>query len=113
MSIGKRIREIRGDLPRSEFADRIGVSPRSLERWEQDDTIPIGSALLKMRQNFGTDINWLLTGDRFPAEGSIAHAMEIMGEAQRHLAFLVRSGMSENTIMEMLSLTMAALESRR
>jgi transcriptional regulator with XRE-family HTH domain len=63
-SVGRRIRELRGfHMTQEEFARRIGVSQGHLsymERGEKEIGVEI---LLKISQEFGKSIEWLLTGD--------------------------------------------------
>jgi len=62
--VGLRIRNLRGDLPQSEFADRLGVDRKSVAGWEAGKRLPDGSSLLKLMSEFGADVNYLLTGRR-------------------------------------------------
>lgn len=52
---GSKIKRIRGkaELSQAEFAERIGVSVRTLQDWEQDRHTPRGAALalLKMAES--------------------------------------------------------------
>jgi transcriptional regulator with XRE-family HTH domain len=61
--VGRRIRELRGfDLTQQEFAARIGVSQGYLSSMENGD-VEVGAAiLLRIAQQYGKSIEWLLTG---------------------------------------------------
>jgi transcriptional regulator with XRE-family HTH domain len=61
--VGRRIRELRGfDLNQKEFAARIGVSQGYLSSME-NGVVEVGAAiLLRIAQQSGKSIEWLLTG---------------------------------------------------
>ena len=63
MSIGKRIKVIRGDLSRPEFGQKIGVSRAAVQNYETLDHIPKGDVLQRIHNEYGVDLNWLLTGE--------------------------------------------------
>jgi transcriptional regulator with XRE-family HTH domain len=62
-AVGRRIRELRGfDVKQRDFASRIDVSQPYLSSMERGDG-EIGVAiLLRISQEFGKSIEWLLTG---------------------------------------------------
>lgn len=59
---GQRIAALRGKLTQAGFAQRLGVSRKTVEGWEAGKVLPNGSSLLRMREAFGADINVLLDG---------------------------------------------------
>lgn len=60
--VGMRITELRGQLTKQEFASRLGVDRKTVERWEAGERLPDGSKLLKFVTEFGADVNYILTG---------------------------------------------------
>ena len=61
--VGRRIRELRGfDLTQEEFARRIGVSQNYLSTMEHGKVQIGAEILLRISQEFGKTIEWLLTG---------------------------------------------------
>ena len=61
---GRRIRELRGfDLTQEEFARRIGVSQNYLSTMEHGKVQIGAEILLKISQQFGKSIEWLLIGE--------------------------------------------------
>ncbi len=64
-AVGRRIRELRGfDLTQEEFARRVGISQNYLSSAERGK-FEIGAAiLLRISREFGTSIEWLLTGEQ-------------------------------------------------
>lgn len=60
--VGKRIRLLRGQLTQAEFAARLGVDRKSVVGWEAGKRLPDGASLLRLMQEFGADVNFLLTG---------------------------------------------------
>lgn len=61
-SVGQRVRAVRGEVSQSIFAARLGVDRKTVGRWESGDLMLSTASAIRMRQEFGTDINWLLTG---------------------------------------------------
>jgi len=62
--VGRRIRGLRGfDMTQEEFARRIGVSQNYLSTMEHGK-VEIGAViLLRISQEFGKSLEWLLTGE--------------------------------------------------
>jgi len=61
---GRRIRELRGfDMTQEEFARRIGVSQNYLSTMEHGKVQIGAEILLRISQEFGKSIEWLLTGE--------------------------------------------------
>lgn len=65
MSIGKRIEAVRkrAKLTQEAFADRLGFSRRSLHTWEKDLTPPPVVAVVKLREAFDIDPEWVIMGE--------------------------------------------------
>lgn len=61
---GGRIAELRGELTKQDFALRLGVDRKTVERWEAGERLPDGSKLLRLMTEFGADVNYILTGQR-------------------------------------------------
>jgi len=61
-TLGQRIRQIRGDLTQSEFADFLRIKQAMISRYEADKETPSPRILLRIAQFHGTSIAWLLTG---------------------------------------------------
>lgn len=62
-SIGQRVRELRGDASQANFAERLGVDRKTVGRWEAGDLLIGATSLIRLREAFGADINWVLTGN--------------------------------------------------
>ena len=61
--VGKRVRVLRGfDVTQDEFARRIGVSQSYLSAVERGKGEIGAEVLLAISREFGTSIEWLLTG---------------------------------------------------
>ncbi len=61
-SLGGRIRQLRGDLTQSEFADILRIKQAMISRYEADKETPSPRILLRIGQFSGRSIEWLLTG---------------------------------------------------
>jgi transcriptional regulator with XRE-family HTH domain len=61
-SVGRRIADLRGNQGVSEFAAVLGINRKTVTRWEADETLPDGASLLALKEKFGADPGWVLTG---------------------------------------------------
>ena len=67
LCIGRRIREMRGDITQAEFAERIGISQNYLSTMERGK-VEIGAEILVwISREFVKSVEWLLTGEGTPA----------------------------------------------
>jgi transcriptional regulator with XRE-family HTH domain len=62
MSMGNRLKKIRGDRSQREMAKALGVSPQTYSRYEKGDVAPPVAVLVKLRRKFKADLNELLNG---------------------------------------------------
>lgn len=60
-SIGGRLKLVRGATTQKEFAQELGISAASLQKYELNQSIPGGLALAKLTEK-QININWMLTG---------------------------------------------------
>jgi transcriptional regulator with XRE-family HTH domain len=65
-TISDRIKYVRGDLNQEDFAKKLGVSLGAVQNWEINEKIPKGDFLIRFREEFNVDINWLLKGEGDP-----------------------------------------------
>lgn len=67
---GSRIKLTRTQLGLSlqQLADRVGVTRKSLENWENDRSEPRGVKVMKLAGVLQVPMIWLLTGDNPPAQ---------------------------------------------
>lgn len=65
--IGERLESVRGSLGVVAFAESLGVNRRTIQRWEAGLAVPDGNSLLLLKEKFGVDPSWLLTGDMLGA----------------------------------------------
>jgi transcriptional regulator with XRE-family HTH domain len=62
-TVGRRVRGLRGfDMNQKDFASRIGVSQGYLSAMERGEGEIGAEILLRISQEFGKSIEWLLTG---------------------------------------------------
>lgn len=61
-SLGRRIAHVRGTMRQEDFAQRLGVSRKTLIRYESDERIPGADFLQAVASAFGVDGTWLLLG---------------------------------------------------
>lgn len=67
---GKFIAELRKDhgLTQEQFGEKIGVTNKTVSRWETGNYLPPADALMIMSELFGVSINELLSGKRLAQE---------------------------------------------
>ena len=70
VSIGKFISELRKErsLTQQQLGEKIGVSNKTVSRWETGTYLPPADALMKMSSLFSVSINELLSGKRLSPE---------------------------------------------
>ena len=62
-AIGQRMRQIRGfDMTQADFAHQLGVSQSQLSKYERGLVAPSADVLIRIKEQFGKSIDWLLTG---------------------------------------------------
>jgi len=64
-TIGRKISDLRKEkgLTQEELAERLGVSPQAVSKWENDNSCPDIMLLPKIAQLFGVTIDSLLTDE--------------------------------------------------
>lgn len=62
MSIGGRIRELRGKTSVAEFCRDFGIHRNTLPRWESGERVPDGDTLAAICQKYNIHADWLLLG---------------------------------------------------
>lgn len=67
-SIGRRIAALRKqkDMTQDELAEKMGVSPQAVSKWENDISCPDISILPDLARELGVTVDALLSGDQMP-----------------------------------------------
>lgn len=78
--IGKFLSELRKEqgMTQQQLADTIGVSNKTISKWECGKGIPELSSILPLCQTLGINVNELLSGERLPEDGYSEKAEENM-----------------------------------
>jgi transcriptional regulator with XRE-family HTH domain len=63
MSIGLRIRELRGKERQDDFAPFLGIAQSQLSRIESGMLPPTVEVLLRLRERYRKSVDWILTGE--------------------------------------------------
>ena len=66
IQIGKFIAELRKEqhLTQEQFGDKLGVTSKTVSRWENGNYLPPADILLAMSRLFDVSVNELLSGKR-------------------------------------------------
>lgn len=77
-NIGKFMQEVRksGGLTQKELADKIGVSDKTISKWENGNSIPDTSILLALCNGLNITVNELLSCERISSENYSMKAEE-------------------------------------
>ena len=72
MDIAGRIRMVRGNLSQVKFAEKIGLSQRTIANYENGDNIPNAEVVTRISDIFGVSLDWLFgdTADGEPPEAA-------------------------------------------
>jgi transcriptional regulator with XRE-family HTH domain len=62
VGIGRRIRELRGQVTQEELARTLGISQAQLSKYEAGQTAPPLGVLAKLTKWSGRTTDWILTG---------------------------------------------------
>ena len=70
VQIGKFIAELRKEqnLTQEQLGEKVGVTNKTVSRWENGNYIPPADILLAMSQLFDVSVNEILSGKRLLAE---------------------------------------------
>lgn len=63
MTIGKRIKELRGQKTQAEFSRATGIPKNTLGRYERGEIVPGGDAVALLCKSLKVDPGWLLFGE--------------------------------------------------
>ncbi|WP_428562364.1 MAG: helix-turn-helix domain-containing protein [Solidesulfovibrio sp. DCME] len=63
MTIGERIRHLRGEKTQADFAGLTKIPKNTLGRYERGEIVPGGEAIALLCKSLEIDPNWLLFGD--------------------------------------------------
>ena len=82
IKIGKFIAACRKEknLTQKELAERLGISDRTISKWESGRGIPDASNMLDLCNELGINVNELLSGERLNMEQYREHAEQNMVE---------------------------------
>lgn len=85
--IGLRVKSVRGGMAQRDFAARLGISNGGISQIESGKAMPGGDFLLRIHQEFGVDVTWLLTGATggvVPSSSTLTRAEAALLDNYRH-----------------------------
>ena len=90
--IGKFIAELRKEtgLTQEQFGEKIGVTNKTVSRWETGTYLPPADALLAMSELFQVSINEILSGKRLSAEEYKEAAEENLTQTIKSSSFTLK-----------------------
>jgi transcriptional regulator with XRE-family HTH domain len=71
MSIGKRLKIVRGKITQHDFAKLLSVHPNTVARYERDERSPDAEYLEKISKERGFNIQWITTGEGLMRKGEL------------------------------------------
>jgi len=100
--IGTRLKQIRKEkgLTQQAFATKIATSASYVSEIEKGKKIPGGDLLSALKQEYGIDINWLLTGEENAVPEPQKKKTKVM-----ELIEVMLEGMSEDALRDVLKYT--------
>lgn len=92
IQIGKFIAELRKaqGLTQEQFGEKVGVTNKTVSRWETGTYLPPADALLSMSRMFDVTVNEILSGKRLTAEEYRQAAEENLTQAIRVSSFSLK-----------------------
>lgn len=80
MSIGERIIELRKqqNISQVQIAAALGISRQAVSKWENDQSVPDMTNLIRLADLFGTDTEYLATGvhSKLKVSPSVVHVVQ-------------------------------------
>lgn len=81
MSIGDRIRQIRGSQSQASFAESLGIAQRTLAHYEKNNRTPNTEFAVSLAQKYNVSFDWLLTGVETAQSDSEARELDQPAQA--------------------------------
>ncbi|WP_319778409.1 helix-turn-helix domain-containing protein [Maridesulfovibrio sp.] len=63
MTIGERIKRVRGEISQTKFAESLGIVQRTLANYEIEKSLPNSVFLANLAQKYSVSSEWLLFGE--------------------------------------------------
>lgn len=63
MSIGKKLKELRGNRTTAEIAEMVGISDSALKMYETDERVPRDGIKVKLAAIYGVSVGSLFFGE--------------------------------------------------
>ena len=95
LTMGQRIRVIRGDRTQTAFGEILGKSQDAVSVYETDQITPSLNTLAKIADMGNVTVDWLLRGPSYKGGKNINHSFVFNG-------YVIRPGTPEWTILEKL-----------
>jgi transcriptional regulator with XRE-family HTH domain len=64
VAIGLRLREVRGGMSQTEFAELLGVAQMTVSNYETGKRVPDVGFLIEILNKFDADPTWVISGQR-------------------------------------------------
>ena len=92
IKIGKFIAQLRKEqgLTQEQLGEKVGVTNKTVSRWETGNYLPPADALLTMSEMFGVSVNELLSGHRLKEEEYKQAAEENLTQAIKTSSFALK-----------------------
>ena len=103
-TFSERLRYVRGNLSREDFAEAIGVHKNTVGRYERGQSEPELSVISRICSKFEVDPKWLISGEGIKPNVSDKQFFTEYSEDGHSLYVLKRRGEQDNSIEYNISL---------
>ena len=102
VSIGQRLREVRGGMSQSEFAEVLGVHQNTIANYETGKRLPDAAVISTLFNKMQVDPTWLITGSR--------ELMAGLSDEESSLLENYRSSGEQKSLIHTVAVAIASLE---
>ncbi|MBI4914112.1 MAG: helix-turn-helix transcriptional regulator [Acidobacteria bacterium] len=83
MTLGTRIAHARdrNRLTQNELAERLGIHPMTLSKWERGEQIPRRTTLLALGETLGVSVDWLESGRGSEPQAQVSIETQLLASA--------------------------------
>lgn len=85
LTVGERLKQVRGEVSQDTFAQRLGVSRKTLIRYESGERLPDMDFMLALHSKLQIPPMWLMTGAADSLSGAMTKNEKFLIDTYRNL----------------------------